>query len=53
MAQDREIILQEKLDALDVEYSNGWITELEWHTQRYPLEYELEVYRDQWIYIEN
>jgi hypothetical protein len=48
MAQDREITIQEELDKLDMSYTNGWITELEWNTQRYPLEYELEVIRDQW-----
>jgi hypothetical protein len=48
MAQDREITIQQQLAKLDLEYNNGSITELEWNTQRYPLEYELEVTRDQW-----
>ncbi len=51
MAEDRETTIENKLAELDVQYTNGWITELEWHTQRYPLEYELEVFRDQWSYL--
>ena len=51
MAEDRETTIENKLAELDVQYTNGWITELEWHTQRYPLEYGLEVFRDQWMYL--